>query len=327
MKNAEIASLFKEIADFLEIKGENPFRVRAYRRAAQTMEGLTEDVAAVAARGGLQDIPGIGKDLAGKIQEYLQRGAVEYLEELRKEIPPGVVEMMGIHGVGPKTAKLLYERAGVASMERLEELARAHALVGIPGIQAKTEENILKGIAVWKSGRERMPLGAALPLAEAILATLGSLEETDKISLAGSVRRMRETVKDIDVLITSERPAPVMDAFVALPNVAEILAHGDTKSSVRLRERIQADLRVVEPECFGAALQYFTGSKYHNIRLRDLAIKNGYSLNEYGIKHPQTGRLTKFRSEEDLYRFLKMDYIRTATAKGLRPQPATGQRD
>ena len=163
MRNTEIASLFNEIADFLEIKGENPFRVRAYRRAAQAMEGLTEDVAAVAARAGLQNIPGIGKDLAGKIQEYLERDTVEYLEDLRKEIPPGVVEMMGVHGVGPKTAKLLYERASVTSVERLEELARSHALVGIPGIQAKTEENILKGIAVWKSGQERMPLGATQP--------------------------------------------------------------------------------------------------------------------------------------------------------------------
>lgn len=309
MRNTEIASLFNEIADFLEIKGENPFRVRAYRRAAQAMEGLTEDVAAVAAREGLQDIPGIGKDLAAKIREYLQRGAVDYLEGLRKEIPPGVVEMMGIHGVGPKTAKLLYERAGVASVERLEELARAHALVGIPGIQAKTEENILKGIAVWKSGRERMPLGAALPLAEAIRATLESLDETDRIGLAGSVRRMRETVKDIDVLITSKRPVRVMEAFVALPNVAEVLAHGDTKSSVRLREGIQADLRVVEPACFGAALQYFTGSKQHNIRVRELAQRQGLKVNEYGVFDEKTNRRVAGATEEDVYRAVGLSFI------------------
>jgi len=309
MRNTEIASLFNEIADFLEIKGENPFRVRAYRRAAQAMEGLTEDVAAVAARAGLQDIPGIGKDLAGKIQEYLQSGALEYLEGLRNEIPPGVVEMMGIHGVGPKTAKLLYERAGVASVERLEELAREHALAGIPGIQAKTEENILKGIAVWRSGRERMPLGAALPLAEAIVATLGSLKETDRISLAGSVRRMRETVKDIDVLITSETPARVMVAFVALQNVAEVLAHGDTKSSIRLREGIQADLRVVEPECFGAALQYFTGSKQHNIRVRELAQRQGLKINEYGVFSERTDRRVAGATEEDVYRAVGLPFI------------------
>lgn len=309
MKNVEIAALFNEIADFLEVKGENPFRVRAYRRAAQAVEGLSEDVAAVAARGGLQEIPGIGKDLAGKIQEYLERGAVEYLDGLRTEIPPGVVEMMGVHGVGPKTAKLLYERAGVTSVERLEELARAHALVGIPGIQAKTEENILKGIAVWKSGRERMPLGAALPLAEAIRATLESLEETDQIGLAGSVRRMRETVKDIDVLVTSKRPARVMEAFVALPNVAEVLAHGETKSSVRLREGIQVDLRVVEPECFGAALQYFTGSKQHNIRVRELAQRQGLKVNEYGVFDGTTNRRVAGATEEDVYRAVGLPLV------------------
>ncbi|MBP2670331.1 MAG: hypothetical protein H6Q85_397 [candidate division NC10 bacterium] len=309
MRNKEIASLFTEIADFLEIKGENPFRVRAYRRAAQAMDGLSEDVAAVAARGGLQEIPGIGKDLAGKIQEYLERGAVEYLEDLRKEIPPGVVEMMSVHGVGPKTAKLLYEKAGVTSVERLEELARAHALVGTPGIQAKTEENILKGIAVWKSGRERMPLGTALPVAEAIRATLEPLEETDQISLAGSVRRMRETVKDIDILVTSRRPARVMEAFVRLPNVVEVLAHGETKSSVRLREGIQADLRVVEPECFGAALQYFTGSKQHNIRVRELAQRQGLKVNEYGVFDEKTNRRVAGATEEDVYRSVGLPLV------------------
>ena len=309
MRNKEIASLFTEIADFLEIKGENPFRVRAYRRAAQAMDGLSEDVAAVAARGGLQEIPGIGKDLAGKIQEYLERGAVEYLEDLRKEIPPGVVEMMSVHGVGPKTAKLLYEKAGVTSVERLEELARAHALVGTPGIQAKTEENILKGIAVWKSGRERMPLGTALPVAEAIRAILEPLEETDQISLAGSVRRMRETVKDIDILVTSRRPARVMEAFVRLPNVVEVLAHGETKSSVRLREGIQADLRVVEPECFGAALQYFTGSKQHNIRVRELAQRRGLKVNEYGVFDEKTNRRVAGATEEDVYRSVGLPLV------------------
>jgi DNA polymerase (family 10) len=309
MRNAEIVSLFNEIADFLEIKGENAFRVRAYRRAAQAMEGLTEDVTAVAARGDLQEIPGIGKDLAGKIKEYLERGAVAHLDDLRKEIPPGVVEMMGIHGVGPKTAKQLYERAGVDSVERLEELARAHALAGIPGIQARTEENILKGIAVWRSGRERRPLGAALPLAEAILQTLEALQETDRISLAGSVRRMRETVKDIDILITSKRPAPVMEAFVALPDVAEVLAHGDTKSSVRLREGIQADLRVVEPECFGAALQYFTGSKQHNIRVRELAQRRRLKVNEYGVFDEKTNRRVAGATEEDVYRAVGLPLV------------------
>ncbi len=309
MKNGEIAALFNRIADFLEIKGDNPFRVRAYRRAAQTMEGLTEDIAVVAERGGLLEIPGIGKDLAAKIQEYLRRGGVEYLEELQREIPVGVVELMGVHGVGPKTARLLYEQAGVDSVDALEELARAHKLVGFPGIQAKTEENILKGIAVWRSGRERMPLGAALPLAEAILEALQALKATERIALAGSVRRMRETVKDIDVLVTSKTPARVMEVFVGLPNVAEVLAHGETKSSVRLREGIQADLRVVGPDCFGAALQYFTGSKQHNIRVRELAQRQKLKVNEYGVFDEERDRRVAGATEEEVYRAVGLPFI------------------
>ena len=301
MKNAEIKDLFTEIADFLEIKGENPFRVRAYRRAAQAVEGLAEDIAAMAERGALLAIPGIGKDLAAKIQEYLGRGSVEYLEALRREIPAGVIELMRIHGVGPKTARLLFEQVGVDSVEKLEELAKAHKLAGLPGIKAKTEENILKGIAVWKGGRERMPLGSALLLAEGILETLRTLQEVEQIAVAGSLRRMKETVKDIDILVTSAKPTRVMDRFVGLPNVAEVLAHGETKSSVRLKESIQVDLRVVDPDCFGAALQYFTGSKQHNIRVRELAQRKGLKVSEYGVFQEGEDRRVAGATEEDVY--------------------------
>ena len=309
MKNAEIVGLFSEIADFLEIKGENPFRVRAYRRAAQVVEGLPEDISSVADRGGLLDIPGIGKDLAAKIQEYLDRGSVAYLTGLRQEIPPGVIELMGIHGVGPKTAKLLYEQVGVDSVEKLEELAREHKLAGVPGIQAKTEENILKGIAVWRGGRERTPLGAALTLAETILETLRNLEDVDQISTAGSLRRMKETVKDIDILVTSKTPARIMEVFVGLPNVAEVLDHGETKSSLRLREGIQVDLRVVEPDCFGAALQYFTGSKQHNIRVREFAQRRELKVNEYGVFEGKSGKRVAGATEEDVYRAIGLPLI------------------
>ena len=309
MKNAEIKDLFNEIADFLEIKGENPFRIRAYRRAAQAVEGLAEDIAAIAGRGGLLDIPGIGKDLAAKIQEYLENGSVDYLEDLRREIPAGVIELMRIHGVGPRTAKLLYEHAGVDSVEKLEALAQAHKLSGLPGIQAKTEENILKGIQVWRSGRERMALGSALLLAEGIVHTLQALPEVDHIATAGSLRRMKETVKDIDILVTSTNPTRVMEVFVGLPNVAEVLARGETKSAVRLKENIQVDLRVVDPDCFGAALQYFTGSKQHNIRVRELAQRKGLKVNEYGVFHEKSNRRAAGATEEEVYRAVGLPLI------------------
>ena len=309
MRNADLAQLFEEIADLLEIKGENPFRVRAYRRAAERLEALAEDVAAIAARDGLEEIQGIGKDLAGKIKEYLETERLPYLEELRVDIPTGVVEMTHIRGVGPRTAKLLFDQAGVDSVEKLEALARAGKLRGLPGIQAKTEEKVLKGIAVWRAGRERTPLGRALPLAEAIVAALRGLPGVSRIEPAGSLRRMRETVKDVDILVTAADPGPVMDAFVGLPQVAEVLARGETKSSVRLAEGIQADLRVVAPEAFGAALQYFTGSKAHNIRVRELAVRKGLKLSEYGVFAEPGGRRVAGATEEEVYAALGLPWI------------------
>jgi DNA polymerase (family 10) len=309
MNNQEIAALFSEIGDYLEIKGENPFRVRAYRRATEALMALPEDIATIAGRGGLTAIPGIGKDLAAKIAEGLARGTIAYLEELRREIPPGVRDLMGIHGVGPKTARLLFERLGVDSVEKLEGLAREGRLAGMPGIQAKTEENILKGIQVWKAGRERMPLGTALGLAERILAALRALPGVRQTAMAGSLRRMKETVKDIDILATSDAPGRVMEVFAGLPNVAEVLLRGETKSSVRLAENIQVDLRVVDPECFGAALQYFSGSKQHNIRVRELAQRRGLKLNEYGVFEEQTDRRVAGATEEEVYRAVGLPCI------------------
>ncbi len=309
MRNAEIALLFNEIGDYLEVKGENPFRVRAYRRAAQAVEGMSEDIAAVVERGGLLDVPGIGKDLAAKIQEYLTQGRIAYLEGLRKEIPPGVIDLLGVHGVGPKTAKHLYDHLGVDSVEKLEQMASAHKLAGQPGIQAKTEENILKGIAVWKSGRERKPLGTAVTLAETILVRLRALPEVHQIEVAGSLRRMRETVKDIDILVTATKPARVMEVFVGLPNVAEVLGHGETKSSIRLRENIQVDLRVLEPDSFGAALQYFTGSKQHNIRVREMAQRKGFKVSEYGVFTEKGSRRVAGKTETEVYEAVGLPFI------------------
>ncbi len=258
MKNFEVARLFDLIADLLELKEESRFRIRAYRRAAQSLESLAEDVEVLAADRRLDEIPGVGKDLAAKIVEYLETGQMKALEALRQTVPAGVVELLNVPGIGPKTAMLLYEKAGVDGITRLRELARAGKLRGLPGIQAKTEENILKGIAVVEKGQERMPLGRALPLAQELVRAVERLSEVERISLAGSIRRRKETIGDIDILVTSPRPEQVMEAFVKLPQVETVLEKGSTKTSIRHREGIQVDLRVVEPESFGAALQYFT---------------------------------------------------------------------
>ena len=283
MKNFEVARLFDLMADLLEIKGENPFRIRAYRRAAQNVEALPEEIEALAAEGRLEEIPGIGHDLAGKISEYLKTGRMKDVEVLRKVIPAGVVELMQVPGVGPKTAKLLYEKQKITSVAQLEKLAKAGKLRGLPGIRAKTEQNIIKGIEVVKTGQERMTLGKALPLARELARALEHLPDVKQIELAGSIRRRKETVGDIDILITSSRPEAVMNAFVRLPQVGEVLEKGSTKASIRHREGIQVDLRVVEPDCFGAALAYFTGSKQHNIRIREMAVKKGLKISEYGV--------------------------------------------
>ncbi len=309
MRNFEIAKVFNEIADILEIKDENPFRIRAYRRAAQNIEALTEAVEELAQRGDLEKVPGIGKDLALKVQEILSTGGLKYLENLKKEVPESLVEFLSIPGMGPKTAKLLYDQLGVDSVEKLEGLAKGHKLQGLPGIRAKTEENIIRGIELYKKGRERMPLGKALSLAQEIMAHLQALPEVNRLAFAGSLRRMKETVKDIDILVTSDHPPKVMGVFASLPLVQEVLARGETKCSVILKEGIQADLRVVDPESFGAALQYFTGSKAHNIRSRELAVRKGFKLSEYGVFRDADGRRLGGALEEDMYAALGLPLI------------------
>ncbi len=266
-------------------------------------------MAAVAGRGGLEELEGIGKDLAGKIKEYLDTGGLKFYDDLKKEFPEGVIDLLSIPGVGPATAKIVYEKSKVKDIDDLEALARAGKLQGLPGIQKKTEENILKGIALLKAGRERLLLGRALPLSEEIIASLRKLPEVKEIVACGSLRRMKETVRDLDILVVSTRPQKVMDVFVGLPVVKQVNAHGATKSSVVTGEGIQADLRVVEPESFGAALVYFTGSKTHNIRIRELAKRKGLKINEYGVYDLKTEKRIAGKTEEDIYRSLGMQYI------------------
>jgi DNA polymerase (family 10) len=283
MRNREVAAIFRELADILEIQGENPFRIRAYQRASQNIEGLGEDVAEIARRGELVSLPGIGKDLAGKIEEILATGTLAVLEDLRNKIPPGLVEMLEIPGLGPKMAKRFHEELQVMGVDELEELARGGKLQGLSGIRAKTEEKILKGIELFRKGRERIPLGFVLPIAEAIQRHLEQDCPVEKISVAGSVRRMRETVKDLDILVVTSEQASVMDTFLARADIEEVLVRGDTKTSVRLKGNLQVDVRVVDSDCFGSALCYFTGSKAHNIKLRERAVKMGLKVNEYGV--------------------------------------------
>ncbi len=282
MKNQEIAGIFNEIADLLEIKGENPFRIRAYRRAALNIESLSRDVAETP-KDDLMEVPGIGRDLADKIEEYVRTGSIHSYEELKKEIPGGLGMLLSVPGLGPKTAKLFYETLHIKDINELERFAREHKLSKLPGIREKTEEHILKGIEMLKRGRERQPLGKVLPLANDILEHLRKKAPVDKLSIAGSIRRWKDTVKDIDILATSKDPKSVMNAFVHLPQAKEVIMHGPTKSSVIINEGLQVDLRVVEEDSFGAALAYFTGSKAHNIRLREMAVKAGLKINEYGI--------------------------------------------
>lgn len=308
MKNQEIAGIFNEIADLLEIKGENPFRIRAYRRAAQNIEGHAKNIADLS-REELLEIPGIGKDLADKIEEYLKTGKVASYDDLKKEVPEGLAELLSVPSLGPKTAKLLHERLKIKNIDDLEKFAREHKLAGLPGIKEKTEENIIRGIEMLRRGKERQPLGRVLPLASDIVEYLKKKAPVEKISVAGSLRRMKDTVRDIDILITSSSPHDVMKAFVHLPDAKEVLMQGATKSSIIMREGIQVDLRVVEDESFGAALAYFTGSKEHNIRLREMAVKKGLKINEYGIFREKDNKKLGGKNEEDIYNILGLQYV------------------
>ena len=308
MKNQQIAKIFSEISELLELKGENVFRIRAYRRAAQNMDNLSKDVSTLSQEE-LESIPGIGKDLAGKIHEFLETGKIAKHEELKREIPGGVLQLLTVPGLGPKKAKMLFERLKVKSVDGLEAAIRKGKLAGLPGIQKKTEENILKGIELIKRGAERLPLGRALPLAEDIVRRIKDTAPVDNIEVAGSIRRRKDTVKDIDILTTSKQPEAVMDAFVKLPHVTRVLMHGPTRSSVITEEGIQVDLRVVDADSFGAALLYFTGSKQHNIKLREMAVRAGLKISEYGVfKEPGEKRIGG-KKEEDVYKALKLPFI------------------
>jgi DNA polymerase (family 10) len=309
MTNFDVARLFYEMASLLEARNESVFRIRAYQRGAQTLETLGEDVAAVAARGALTTLPGVGRDLAARIEEYLATGRIAQLEALRAELPAGFLSLLEIRGLGPRTARALWEQAGVDSIERLEALCRSRQIIGVAGIRDKTCDNILKGIERWKAGRARTRLGTARAIAAQVSEALRARGGIDRLEVAGSLRRMRDTVKDIDLLVTSTEPARVIGTFTALPSVAEILAQGPTKASVRHQDGLAIDLRVVEPEAFGAALQYFTGSKDHNVRVREMASRRGLRISEYGVFDERTGARVAGATEEEVYATVGLPWI------------------
>jgi DNA polymerase (family 10) len=308
-RNFEIARLFYEMASLLEARNESVFRVRAYQRGAQTLETLGEDVAAVAARGGLTTLPGIGRDLAARIEEFLATGRVAQLESVRAELPAGFLTLLEIRGLGPRTARALWEQLGVDSVERLELLCRSRQIIGVAGIRDKSCENILKGIERWKAGHARTGMPTARAIAAQVAEALRAHGGVERLEIAGSLRRMRDTVKDIDLLVTSTDPARVIRTFTTLPSVVEVTGQGPTKASVRHQDGLAIDLRVVEPASFGAALQYFTGSKDHNVRVREMASRRGLRISEYGVFDEATGARVAGATEEDVYATVGLPWI------------------
>jgi len=285
MLNTEIARAFEELADLLEIQGANPFRVRAYRNAARTIDDLPDSVADMLRdpECRLEDLPGIGADLAGKIRLLVQSGSLPQLEELRSQVPPGVLQMLRVPGVGPKRAGTLFHELGIQSLDKLKEAAESGAIARLRGFGHKTAQAILDGLNSLAQTEQRIWLAEAMPVATALVDDLRQVPGVSQVEVAGSFRRRRETLGDLDVLATAQDSAAAMDRLAAHPLVEQVLARGATRQRVRLRSGLEMDLRVVPPESYGAALQYFTGSKAHNIALRKRAGERGLKINEYGV--------------------------------------------
>ena len=308
MKNLEVAELLNEIADYLEFANE-PFKVRAYRKAALAIEGLSEDIEDAWKEDRLLDLPGVGEGIAKKIDDFLKNNKSKYLEELKKKTPVDMEELGKIEGIGPKTILKLYNELKVKNVADLEKAAKQGRIQKIEGLGPTVEQNILKSIEFARKTSERVPLGFALASAEEVVRMLKTLKEVKKVSIAGSARRMKETIGDIDILVTSRNAGKAADFFTKMPNVADVLAKGHTKSSIRLKEGIQVDLRVLDDDIFGAALLYFTGNKEHNIILRKIAIEKGLKLSEYGLFSKKTNKLAAGKTEEEVYKKLGLAYI------------------
>ncbi|MDP2873476.1 MAG: DNA polymerase/3'-5' exonuclease PolX [Bacillota bacterium] len=317
MTNAELAARFHEMAALLELKGLAGFKLRAYQRAAQSIEEHPEPLSEVHRRGGLETVRGIGESFARKIEEILQTGTCRLLEELRAELPPAILQLMRVPGVGPKSAAMIWRELGVSDLDGLEDAAGDGRLAALRGWGSKRAAAVLAGIEGVRRWGGRTPIATALPLAQGLLSVLRGHVGVVAAAYAGSLRRGLETVGDLDLLVSTLRPREVLDAFAAGPFVSEVLALGDTKASVRVRDGFQVDVRAVAPEQYAAALLYFTGSKEHNVRLRELAKSRGLRLNEYGLtclpgaEDPPGLEAPPLaaRSEAELYAALGLEYI------------------
>jgi len=313
-RNKKLAELFERAADVLEFLGDNPFRVRTYRRVAKIVENLPEDVEEAVKSGSIKKIKGIGGSSLEKIEEFVRTGRIEKFEELFKKVPAELLKLMDVPGVGPKTLKVAHEKLGVKTEEEFIKSLKDGSLASLPGFGAKKVEKILKGIELYRQAQERIPLVVAYPLAHNLLEYLKKRIEGlySEAAVAGSIRRMKETVGDFDLLVAADRKnwSKIHAAFISYPGVEEVIAHGETKSSVLLKDyHRQVDLRTVEPQSWGAALQYFTGSKHHNIKLREIAKEKGYKINEYGVFDLKTGKKVAGRTEEEVYSILGMQFI------------------
>ncbi|HLU11592.1 MAG TPA: DNA polymerase/3'-5' exonuclease PolX [Oceanobacillus sp.] len=311
LTNREIANIFEDISDMLQIKGEIIHRIMAYRNVAESIRELPRDLRTIAAEGQLETIPFVGKVMAEKIEELLTTGKLEFYERLAAEIPPGVLDILRITGVGPKRAKQFWQEANITTVDELEAAAREGRLSALPGMGKKSEAKILEGIESLRrrAANVRTPLGIALPAAESILERLLALPSVGKGSVGGSLRRGRPTIGDVDLLVTSTDVPAVMNAFVSMDEVARVLGHGTTKSSVELHNGVQVDLVVIAPERWGTALAYFTGSQAHNIHVRELARQKGLTLNEHAFTSLTDGTETLCDSEEAVYAALGMQWI------------------
>ncbi len=309
MKNQLVADILYQIADLLDLKGEIFFKTRAYRQAAQTIEVLNEDIEVVSQENRLQEIQGIGEALAKKIKEIVETDRLEYFERLKKEIPEGLLSMLNISGLGPKRVAALYQNLGIKTIDELRQACLDGKLRNIEGFGEITELNILRGIQLMEKTSGRVLLNVAYDDGEGYISYLQRCNKIKRLSIAGSLRRKKETIGDIDILASSDSPDEVMDYFVKYQDVQRVLLKGSTKTSVILNDDLQVDLRVVEDKSFGAALQYFTGSKEHNVKMRSIAIKKGYKLNEYGLFNKKSEKYVVGKNEEEIYRKLGLAYI------------------